>query len=660
MKKKLIDEILKKQPTKDREETSVVQKDVSKVPSKGSLKTSDEKKSQEIDGEKVSESLEVIYEGQPSKEWLNTLDRGRRKTWVVVLSTIAILSAFVAVIAWVGFWFWGGSGFSGKGIEIQIEGPDQVSIGQEVSYYVNWFNISREPLASTEFRVSFPNDFIVTSVDPEPTSVPLVFRLGAQSIEGRGTMKITGVFTGSLGTKSAIQVITTYRPASFNSNFEGLQSKDIEYTQSILKGSLDVPTNIVPGEEIVLKYTVSNSGSRTMENLRARFHLPEGFAPTASTTQGGLDDRMIESDLGTLEGGVSKTVELYGTFAARSGGEFPLVAEAGFVLGDGTFAPAQRSESTLSILAGDLDLMLVVNGSQEDRSADLGEWQRLAISYENLSGKDLGNVEIALYLEPSYPEGVAHENKYIDWEKLDDPLKGIQEGDAIRFDKGQIEELKRLLPESKGVIEVSVPLLSALAPTDDVPLTFYVEAKIQDVAGSRVDRVIKTKPITLHVRSDAKIDGVARYTSEEGAPLGAGPLPPVVGSSTTYRVEWHIAKTLHVLDKIVVTATLPSSASWSGEREVGAGEIVCDQDKKLITWTINKMPQDVNELFVSFDVSIRPAEADFGRFAQIMSETRFEFLDSTLNESVLRTSPALTTDLPDDALAKRKGVVAKP
>ena len=89
-------------------------------------------------------------------------------------------------------------------MELTIEGPARVSLGQETTYFVNWFNQSKEPLASAEIRVNFPNDFVVTSVEPKPTGEPLVFRLGAQAAEARGTIKISGTFTGALGSKTAV------------------------------------------------------------------------------------------------------------------------------------------------------------------------------------------------------------------------------------------------------------------------------------------------------------------------------------------------------------------------------------------------------------------------------------------------------------------------
>lgn len=609
--------------------------------------------------DEIEKSLTAIYEGQPSKEWLNTLEQGRRKVWVMVLGTFFTLLLVVSAAAWVGFWLFGTRGFDGKGIEIQIEGPKDVSVGQEVSYRINWFNVTREPLASTEFRVSFPNDFKMTNVDPNPTSEPLVFRLGAQPIEGRGTIKVTGVFTGAIGTKSAVQVVTTYRPASFNSDFEVLDSLDIAYAGSVLEGKLDVPGKVVPGDAVKLVYTVMNGGSQRMEDIKVRFTLPEGFSLSSSSTNQDPNIRELFKGISALEAGASTSVSILGKFAARSGGEQNVVAEAGFNLANGDFAPAQRTESAIAVLAGDLDLEVVVNGSQDNRNVSLGEWQRVALSYQNLSGEALNDIQLTLKFEPQYASGTKSSYSLVDWTKLDDTTKGVRNGNAVTYTAKQLKELASLEKDRDGFIEISLPIVSSAASDHDVPLLVSAEAKIGKVGGEKVNRAIQTTPIVMRLQSDANISSVGRYTSEEGAPVGSGPLPPIVGSSTTYRIEWRIEKTLHELSRLMVTATLPSSAIWSGEKEVGAGEVSYDETKKLVTWIVNKMPEDVNDLKLSFDVTLRPTESDLGRFGQLLGETRLEFTDSSLDQAMIRTSPSVTTDLPHDEIAARKGVVAR-
>lgn len=604
----------------------------------------------------VTESLKVIYEGKPSAESFKTFDQSKRKTWIIVLIVSALFIVLTSSVAWLGFWWFGGRGFTGSGLAIQIEGPNKVNVGEEQTYFINWHNNTNEPLASTEFRVSFPNDFIITTTDPIPSSEPLVFRLGAQSAEGRGTIKVTGAFTGALGTKSAIQVIATYRPASFNSDFEQLSTKEVEYTGTVLEGSLELPKKVLPGDEVNLLYRIKNTGKEDMNGLIARIELPEGFALASTGSQAEIDGQRYTKEIGTLAKGAEILIEIKGSFSLGSSGDIVMKAEVGRIGFDGVFAAALRSENTISVLAGDLSIDLLVNGSANDRSVTLGEDQRIAISYQNVSGEELHDVTMIFIFEPE-EEGA---ETFVDWDALVDENKGVVETNQVKFTSEQIAQFENFPADGEGIIELSVPIVDALEGKKDIPLRATVMATIGKVDDVVVNRSLETKPITMKLRSDASVTAISRYTAEEGVAVGSGPLPPLVGSGTTYRIEWRIEKTIHRLEHVQMSANLPNNVSFAGAKEVEAGELGYDADLRLVRWSINAIPEDVGSILVSFDVTLTPAEADAGRFAKLLGETRFEFTDTTLAEPILRTAPAITTDLPDDTLAKGKGVVDKP
>ncbi len=612
-----------------------------------------------IDG--VTASLAAIY-GSPSSDAdkdMKRMDPGKRRAWIGVTAGILVFVTFLTSVAWLGFWWWGGTTLGAKhSIQVTIEGPTRVSLGQQTAYFINWSNQSREPLSNVELRVSFPPDFIVSAAEPEPANKggqALLYRLGAQSAEARGTIKVTGAFTGALGTKSAIQVIATYRPASSANDLEELVTQELEYTDTVLEGALELPPKVLPGDRVTLTYRLTNKGNDPLTDMEARITLPEGFVLDPADRTQIVDGRTARIPVGTIAGGASATSSVIGTFASGARGDIPVHAEAGRVPSGGTFAASQRADGILSVLGGDLGLKLVVNGSDTDRAVALGERLRFAVSYENTSGETLEDVTLRVNLSAS---GSA---PLVDWSKLDDPTGGSRKEGTLTFTKDEIEALESVEAEARGTLEFSVPLVVSLKDaTQDVPLQATIEATIGSVGGTDVDREVTTQPLTLRLQTDAVLTAVARYASEEGAPVGTGPLPPVAGSATTYRVEWRVQKTLHALDRLTVTATLPNGAAWGTAKEVGAGDVKYEPDRRLITWNINSIPANVNEVLLSFDVSLTPSEADIGRFAPILGESRVEFTDAALAIPLVRTAPPITTDLPDDELARGKGVVKKP
>lgn len=623
-------------------------------------------KAKEMDN--VTASLSAIYGKQPgtAPEDLTRLVHGKRRTWLLfVLGSAAFLS-LLAIVAWIGFLWWNGRAYA-AGLQIVVEGPSRIALGQETTYFINWFNRSKDPLAAAELRVTFPSDFMLSAMEPQPTqhgegNTAFTYRLGSQPAEARGTVKVTGTFTGALGTKSAIQVIATYRPATRSNDFEALVTRELEYADSVVDGTLELPPKVLPGDRVSIVYRVINKGDVALQGLEARVHLPEGFVRDATGTGELIDGRVVRVALSSLEAGASSTVRIQGAFALGAHGDTPVHAEAGRIGADGAFAAAQKTDGTLSVLGGDLSVKLMINGSDKDRSVILGERQRVAISYENTSGETLDDVVLRIHFggDPSRPGSTSSSVDMVDWEALEDSAGGTRDRDVLSYTSEEIGQLKQLAASGDGLIELSVPLSAHATSGRDVPIRAWVEATIGAVDGVKVNRTVTTQPITLRLQTDASLSAVARYASEEGAPVGSGPLPPVSGTSTTYRLEWEISKSLHALERITVTANLPKGVEFVATKEVEAGDVSYDADRRLVTWKLNALPVDIPTNRVSFDVKLTPSEADIGRFAPLLGETRFEFIDRALGESLLRTSPGLSTDLPEDALAKGKGVVKKP
>ncbi|MDQ7814486.1 MAG: hypothetical protein RDU25_01620 [Patescibacteria group bacterium] len=593
----------------------------------------------------------------------------RRRPWILyIVGAMIVFLTLLLVSVWVGFIFFKPfKGFGGKGLELMIDGPARVTLGQESTYFINYSNVSNEPLAAAEVRVSFPTDFKIVSMNPEPQEAGMTWRLGSIAYGGRGTIQIKGVFLGALGTKSAIQAVGTYRPASFNSDFEALSTQQLDYTDSVLAGALTVPEKVVPGDKVTFVYSVKNTGVTDLDGLEAHLTLPQGFVRDAGTTST-LDGNVAVFPVGALSAGVSTTVSVTGAFASGVGGELHVLGEMGRLGLDGSFLAAQKTDAAISLLAGDLGLKMVANGSDADRSVNLGDVLHFSLGYENTSGEELKGVALRVKFEPLGATGTtpvvlkkSSDFTLLEWSKLFDNSSGTLRDNRLVWDKSSLEALERMPTGQDGVIEFSIPLIaSAASGTTFDAFQATAEADIEYVGGAKLNRTVRTKPMIFRLRSDAKLSAEARYFTEEGAPMGSGPLPPVVGQTTSYRILWEIDKSLHELKDLKVSATLPENVTWSGSPDVSAGELTYDEKTRLLTWSLNKMPVDIAKITAEFDVQLTPTEFDANRFAELIGEIRFDAKDVQNGDSLTMTKDHLTTDLQNDAGAKNKGVVRKP
>jgi hypothetical protein len=622
--------------------------------------------SKTTDMDEVTKGLTAVFGKQSANgtQELSHIDHGRTRTWLWTIIGVAALLSVLASVAWLGLMWWNGRS-AAAGFHVVVEGPSRVAIGQETSFFINWFNRSNELLSSADLLVTFPNDFVLKAAEPAAAAgtqgASFRYSLGAQSVNARGTIKVTGTFTGALGTQSAIQVIGTYRVTGHAADAEALATLPLDYADTVLQGFLEHPAKVLPGDKVTLAYRVRNTGQTRMEGMEARLTLPEGFVVDAAKERALIEGNVIRQALEPLDPDTSSTMRITGTFSLGVHGQTAVHAEVGRTTPDGAFAAALKTDGELSVLSGDLSMKLI-NGSDADRSVALGEQQRVSLSYENTSGEELQNIVLRLRLggEPAITAGASTSIDLIDWKKLDASVSGNRDHDIVTFTQEDLPDLARLPAQGKGVIELSVPIVDTATSGRDVPLLASVEAVIGSVDNVNVNRTVVTRPLTLHLQTDAALTAVARYASEEGAPVGSGALPPVAGTSTTYRVEWTINKTLHALGRVAVSASLPKGVEFASVAEVTIGDMRYDADRRLVIWTVSDIPASAAESATAFNIKLTPSEADIGRFASLLGESRMEFTDATLNESLLRTAPALSTNMPYDALAKGKGVVRKP
>jgi len=616
--------------------------------------------------ESVERSLEVIYgkEGKASMRELGHIDRqrSRRLIWAglgVVLVGLLGFGGFVYGVPAFSAW----RQTSEAGVRLTIEGPANILLGEEQSFRISWEQTGSASLENTDLRVIFPAEFQATQFDPKPADVALLrWHLGALPLNGKGTVTVKGVFLGELGSRSAIQALATFHPAGEERTRERMTAKTITFTDTVLTGNVVLPAKVIAGDAVVLRYAVTNRGSLPLAGLEAHLALPAGFLPSdmaTSTVVAGTRD--VYLPLGRLEPGGFNTVTVHGSFVSGYTQESLLIAEVGRRAVQGVFLAAQRSEVRVPLVAGDLALHFVANGSDLDQGIEPGQPIRLAIGYGNTSPELLKKVNVRLGIESFVDGRSVTGTSLIDWSQLDDVAQGATNTrpriQTLVYTPKQIPSFEALSPQGEGSMEIGLLAKPVATGTRDAWIKLSLVGTVESVGDTPVQRTVYARPIVLRYRSHAGIGVEPRYFTEEGAPIGYGPLPPTVGTTTAYRVNWRVTKDLHTLKDMVVTAILPKIATFGGKVSADVGVMTYDEATRVLRWSVPEMPEAQKEVEAVFEVQITPTTLDAGRFASLMGETRLEAQDVSLQERVMQVAPAVTTDLQNDEGARGKGVV---
>lgn len=609
--------------------------------------------------EKPKADLSAIYgEETPDHAEMFRLNQSRQSSVKKILLGLLIFFATLSAISWAGFFLFAPSNlkFSGEGVLVTAEGPDKVKSGEKVSYVIRWKNDENIPLGTANLRLRLPKEFAVR--ETRPAAQDGTWAIGSVAPGRSGEITVDGVFSAAVGTSLDLQAILTYKPGDFNSEFQKVATSGILVNDSVLTVKSEGPAKALPGDQVTFTLTYANASDAPFNRLRLRVEYPPDFI--ADTAQpAAMNSEKTEWEIAAVEPGKNGTVAITGTFASGARGSRELTATIGFLDQADRWLEQSRSTLATNIVEGNLVTALILNGSANDQTANFGDTLRYSVTYKNTGQAVLGDVAFTVNIQS---EPTVTNQPLVVWNDLKDKQEGVRDGDRVTWNKKQVTSLEKILAGQEGVIDFELPLVKV--PFDGTVgqpyrLTSWVEATVNSIDGTVVNRTAKSQPIVAKILSDAKLTGEARYFNTDGIPVGSGPLPPKVGEATTYRIYLTLTNALHELSDLKLAAKLPPNVIWTGKSAIDAGDIRFDAAAEKIIWTLNWLPTTIRTLGISFDVAITPNDDQAERVPTLVDAAVLEATDKVAGSKILLSLPPMSTSLDNDAGAEGKARVVK-
>lgn len=585
----------------------------------------------------IEEGLHAIYGDH--KVDFTKLERSR--SWITnLLLSLVVILALLSAIGWGGFYVYTtyfNTSATGH-FSLAIEAPTEIVSGSETSLLIRYKNPSNVPLAQLALDIRLPSTFEVTNFSPLPSNAEeRIWNIGSLAAGSEATIRIDGVWLASIPSSAPVQVFATYRPANFNADFQDIQTAYITTLQSVLETTILANEEGRSGESLDYTITVTNTSSIPQQNVEVALTLPEGFFLDKSlpALEAGESPLWIIPEIAPKE---SAMVTFTGSFASNTSGFRYFDVSTSFANDDRKLLQTQTTAFTDVIQTG-LSLQLVANGSANDTTLNADDQLRLSIAIENTGETEMKDIELALQFqgEKTIP---------IRWADAD--LAGGTR--AINTITWKPILATPLPPKEKHTIHLVLPIQGEISPS--LADSFEIIA-----SSSGQQALIRSTPLTISLNSEAKFSAEMRYYSENGAPLGNGPLPPTVSETTTYIAFWRIENRLHDLENVEVKAVLPPNVQFDNQIGSDLGDIRFDASTRTVTWTIPYLPKDLTRLEARFAVKITPTSDQVGKFVKLLSGTSFRATDSTTKAILQRATDTLDSELPNDQDAQGLGFV---
>jgi len=586
---------------------------------------------------------------------LTTLERARShriRNWLIATT---VFFGLLATAAWAGFFVFKPFGAWGpEDFDLAIEMPESVKSGEEATVTIRYRNVGRTALSSLEITAKMPPGFIVRKSDPVPIG-PDRWVLGSLSAGSSGSIVLTGKVLGVPSSLVDMRAFATYVPMDFNSPFQAVGSGAFTIVGSTMELTATSTERVMPGEPLEATFSWGNYGSDEVKNAGFRVALPPGFV-TASSSPGPTDGKSFWK-LGTLAPGAEGKVKIRGSFDSSAKGAAVFTGDLGYD-DAGTFVLQATTSTSIGVIGGDLVISTLVNGSMGAMPVNFGDTLHISIDYANRSEAELGDVTLVARFagQPTVDGKTVFTSS-----SISEASKGTVSANSIVWTKKEVPELEKLAPGDEGSFDVTLKL--AGAPFAPGAKTYSLDFWVEGAAGT-VNKVAKTRKVTstkmtFPFYSDLRFKAESRYYNDDEEVVGTGPLPPKAGSETTYRIFWTVENALHELSNLNVETKLPDNVRFTGKNDVSAGELKYDADKKIMIWSLNRMPTSIGKATMDFEVGLTPSSAAIGNILPLTGEARLDVLDTVANGHILKTLDAVDTSLAGDPLGRGKGVVAK-
>lgn len=575
----------------------------------------------------------------PEKKGGGLISLFNRKNLPKTLIVILILVIFIAV----GAIFWGRHSFSKAKVEIDIEVPEEIASGEEISLIIKYENNNRVDLGDTYLIIDYP----IGTFSLEGKEIfQEEKKLGTILRKSEGEKEFRVRFIGEEGSAKNLVAKLNYQPQNINSRFENSALFRIEINSVLIGIDIEGSEETISGQEVSYLIEYENKTDNDISNLKMELTYSDDFEFKTAEPNPAEEDDIWQ--IGLLKSGQKKTINLKGILRGEERENKILKATIGRTENN-NFLQYSQKEFITQISPSPLLLRLELQGIEDKCNVDSGERLNYKIEFKN--NTDIALVELVLK---------AHlNNKVFDFQTLDldegffDSRQGI-----ITWSGADVEGLSLLEPNQSDEVGFSVKIRDPLMFSyNDKNLQARILAEIETLAVPAkfsVSELRVEKESLCRVNSQLSLGTNVYYYESESGFTNTGPIPPKVDQLTTYTIHWQIFNGSNDVENVRIWSILPQGIDWPDNynNKVSDSQFHYNERTKEIIWQINKVPAGTGIIFPTyelvFQIGLRPSVNQIGQTPVLINESSIEGKDSFTKVILKDFSPIVDTSLPHD------------
>ena len=542
----------------------------------------------------------------------------------------------------IGFWYWQKNSYSKDNLRLEILGPSEVDIAQEVEYTVKYKNNGNIRLEEPRLIFEFPDHTLVTD-GPNTRQEVGSDKLGDIYPGEEKTFTFRCRLFGKEGDIKTAKASLNYRPKNLKPRYESSTTINTIIKPAPLTFEFDLPSKVETGRNFRFSINYFSSLNYPLSNLMTRVEYPSDFEFVESTPASLGKTEWNLPILNKAEGG---RIEIRGKLTGQVRQQEIFSASLGIWLQD-EFIPLKEISRGVEISKPSLYVFQQING-RDNYIASPGDILHYEVFFRNIGDSAFSDLFLVAKLSGAPFNFDSVKTDVGDFNRDDN---------SIVWDWRQVPELKFLAPGQEGKIEFWVNLKDDWQTGAGQVKNFSVKNNVQL---SQIKEEFETK-----VNSKLVISQKGYFQDEVFGNNGS--VPPRVGQPTTYTIVWVVKNYYNDLRNVKVKTTLPANVSLTGKffPESESSKFAFDQNSREIVWTVSDgsgLPAGTGVFgqapTIAFQVSLNPASDQRGKTAQIIGSARITGDDQWTEAVVEKTAQAVDTGLPDDpSVFGQQGIV---
>jgi hypothetical protein len=528
------------------------------------------------------------------------------------------------------FWNWRKNIYSKEVLKLEILGPSEVSLGQEVEYLVKYKNNGDFRLEEPELIFEPPENSLK---DGEVAKREILGeeKLGAAIYPGEeNSFSFRVRLFGKEGETKIAKVSLTYRPKNLKARYSSNTSFTTLIKSVPITFEFDLPSKIEPNKNFVFHLDYFSNLDYLLQNLRIQTDYPTEFEFLESRPKA-IENREWEIPiLNKSEGG---RIEISGKITSEIGATKIFRAKMGILVGN-QLVTLKEIEKGVEIIKPSIYLRQEINGNPQ-YVATPGDWLHYIIYFKNIGDEELTNLFLISKLE----------GEAFDFQTIKSDLGDYKAGDdSIVFDWRRIAKLRYLAPTEEGKVD------------------FWI--KLKDDLGDVINPILRNKVFISQAKEEfvtkisSKVEVVQKGYFQDEVFGNSGPIPPKFGQTTTYTILWQVKNYYSDMKDVKVRAKLPSYVSLTGKifPDEMASKFSFDPESREVVWSLGDLEKGrgifTSPPNIAFQISFTPTEDQIGQTPEIIGEVKVSGEDTWTEKTLEATFPSITTALPDDPSMK--------